>query len=65
LSKPQEEILQEIHSDQNLRFSDMLEVFEIKDPVRFCEFHNSKDHDIRYYIALKDELKRLAWDKNM
>jgi hypothetical protein len=65
LSKPREKNLREIRADPNLRFPSLLEVFEIKDPTRFCEFHNSKGHDTRDCIALKDELERLARDKNM
>jgi hypothetical protein len=65
LSKPRKEILQEIRGDPNLRFPCQLEVFEIKDPTRYCEFHNSKGHDTRDYVALKDELERLTRDKNM
>jgi hypothetical protein len=65
LNKLREEILWEIWADPNLRFPNRLKVFKIKDPARFCEFHNSKDHDTRDCIALKDELERLARDKNM
>jgi hypothetical protein len=65
LNKPREEILREIRVNPNLRFPSRLEVFEIKDPARFCEFHNNKGHDTRDCIALKDELERLAQDKNV
>jgi hypothetical protein len=63
--QPVYNILREIHSDPNLRLPKRLEVFEIKDPTWFCESHNSKGHDTRDCIALKDELERLARDKNM
>jgi hypothetical protein len=39
----------------NFRFPNRLEVFEIKDLVIFYEFHNSKSHDTRECITLKDE----------
>jgi hypothetical protein len=48
-----------------MRFLSWLEVFEIKDPAKFYEYHNSKGHDTRICIAVKDELERLAQDKNI
>jgi hypothetical protein len=63
LSKSQEQIIRQICYDPNLRPPERLEVFKIKDPARFYEFHNNKGHDTRDCIALKDELKRLAMDK--
>jgi hypothetical protein len=65
LSKPREKILREIRADSNLRFPSQLEVFKIKNPARYCEFHNNKGHDTQDCVALKDELERLARDKNM
>ena len=65
LIKPRDEIWQEIKEDRTIRHPRPLEVFEIKDPKQYCEFHNSVGHSTRDCLALKEELERMARDRNM
>jgi hypothetical protein len=65
LVKSRDEIWREVRGDRAIRPPKPLEVFEIKDPKLYCEFHNSAGHTTRDCLALKEELERMARDKNM
>ena len=42
-----------------------MEVFEVKDDRKYCEFHNGRGHDTGDCVALKDELERLVRDRDL
>lgn len=60
-----EQNMRELREEGVLRYPRRLEAYEVRNEKMYCEFHNSRGHDTKDCNALKDELERLARDRDV
>jgi len=53
-------ILRKISNRPEVHYPPLLEVYEIEDVTKYCEFHQGPGHDTKDCMQFKDELERLA-----
>jgi hypothetical protein len=60
LTKPRKEIFEIIKKNFDMPKPLKMELFKIKDPDQWCQFHKSKGHQISDCLQLKDILKKMV-----